>query len=252
MKNVYLLCCFLFLSQAVAAQQKALSIGLETGGALFLCPTVDKPYIRKDMVYSASGDYNPSITSHYNMAFGGMKLELKSSNEKWKFGSGLRFIQTSSDISKANEPDYFYFLYRQDASTIDYLKVKRLSQTTNYLGVPLDVKFFPFPRMKTFKIYFTAGTQLGYKLSSKTSVVFPDPNMNPYTSEVQSIVEKPNNFIATVHGGAGFEFNKLSWPIVSLGLIFPSIFLSNHTQLTNPVTGVGFQLSIQLPLKKMK
>lgn len=242
----------LLLSRSLVAQKNNLSIELETGGTLFYAQTTDKSYFRKDVIYYEGSDYSQRVVSAYGTYFGGLKLQLQSRNERWKFSSGLRFIQTYGDLAKNSDPDYFYFLYQQTSSSLEYLRVKEITQTTNYVGLPLEARFFPFHKDNTVRLFFTAGTQIGYKLATKTKIIFADPNMNPLASAVQSKVEQPDDFSATVYGGAGLELHKPSIPVISVTVIFPSVMLVNHTMPATPLAGAGLQLSIQLPHKKSK
>jgi hypothetical protein len=212
--------------------------------------------IRAEISSYSAGVSNNNLTSLMNEQFIGIKSEYFSLNDKIGFSGGLRYTRTNSSIGKnnywLNGNDYFYLLYREEGVTTEYLKIKEISQNTDYIGIPVEVRYFPF-RPHLFRFYFKAGANLNYRLNTKTDVVFKDAAMEPYQNEVTALLQEPASFSSSIYGSAGVRIGRASKPALSFEICLPSLSLtSESTGLVNPIFGGGFQLNYQLPLKSNK
>jgi hypothetical protein len=246
------LCClvliFLIPSLSAKAQNRIKFIGIESGANFIQCKPVNKSYIRGDnsTVYYGDG-ISQSIKSEMYKIHLGATIEVKSLNDKFGFITGLRFTQLNTSISKNTSPDYFFFLYQQTGTTTEYLRVRKIQQTATYTGIPIEVRFFPFPRLKKFRIYFMAGTEIGYEISSRTKVDFYDRIMESYKSGVLKIIGDHDHLYSVFYGGAGFRIGKEGKPGINLGVTAPVIFTNQNSSLVTPIAGGGVNIHFQIP-----
>lgn len=228
------------------AQTKKWLYGLEAGGSGFTTGFfLDKSYIRKDMLNQF---YDPNAAGRFSMLWGGARVEKQ--HGKWAFGGGLNYLQTLSSISKSGDPGYYYVLYKTSDNSVEYVRTRELSQSAAYLAIPLEVKYYPFPMENSFKIYFSAGAQMGFLLNFKNAVSFQDPNMEQHAVDVYALLEKPNGVMSTVNLGGGLQWARPSGMVCTLGVILPSMYVGSSSQMVNPIAGVGIFVRVQMPMSK--
>jgi hypothetical protein len=248
--RLHLLCLVLIhiSSISIKAQGRVKFIGIESGANFIQCENVNKSYIRGDMsaVYYGDG-ISQSIKSEMHKIHLGTTVEVRSLNDKFGFITGLRFTQLNSSISKNTSPDYFFLLYQQTGTTTEYLRIRKIQQTSAYAGIPIEVRFFPFPRLKKFRIYFMAGTEIGYEFSSRTKVDFYDRAMESYKSGVLKIIGDHDHLYSVFYGGAGFRIGKEGKPGINLGVTAPVVFTNQNSSLVTPITGGGVNIHFQIP-----
>jgi len=146
--------------------------------------------------------------------------------------------------------NYFYWLYLQDGVNTEYLKVKEIDQKSDYIGIPLEIRFFPARRPRFFRFYFKLGAEFNYLIQSQKDIVFYDPAMDPYKNELTAKVAGPKPFYSALYVGGGFRLGKELKPSVSIEACMPYLFLTqNSGGLVNPIFGGGFQINVQIPIK---
>src|SRR5689334_10880472 len=138
MRALLLIICFL-ITFFVDAQKRGKYIIAETGFNAFVASLEDpNNYIRDDM---SSNRYESGSSSYsaanLDVVYAGLKLEVRSRNNKFGFIGGLRYTQITSSITNKGTPDYFYFLYQQTADNTEYLKIKSISEKSTFIGVPV-------------------------------------------------------------------------------------------------------------------
>jgi len=215
----------------------------------------DMDFIRGDVPSYPTGSYysTNNLTSLMYNSFIGIKSECFSLNNKFGFSGGIRYTRTNSSVGKndywSNSVDYFYLLYSQEGVNTEYLKVKEIIQKSDYVGIPLEIRYFPF-RPRLFRLYFKLGAEIGFRLQSHTDVVFQDDAMEPYQNDVSAMVGKPGSISSSVSGSAGMSLGRASKPVVSFEICLPAIFITSKSSgLVSPISGGGFQLNFQIPLK---
>ncbi|MEI6747702.1 MAG: hypothetical protein ACOYMF_08910 [Bacteroidales bacterium] len=244
-----ILCSNSLVSLAQETRQKF--YGIDAGMTLIAAPMSGMDYVRRDVPDYLTGNDANSITSLMYKSSVGIGSEYFSLNSKFGFSGGVRYTRNISSIGKndywSNSTSYFYLLYRQEGINTEYLKVKEISQISDYIGIPIEIRYFPFdPQL--FRVYFKLGAEISYCVHYKTDVVFYDKAMDPFQKGVSSLAGKPESFSSSAYGAAGFRFGKESKPSVSFEICLPSVFLTSESSgLVNPIFGFGFQLNFQLP-----
>ncbi|MFH1119110.1 MAG: hypothetical protein V1775_04750 [Bacteroidota bacterium] len=239
------------LSPAQEIHQKF--AGIEAGMTFISGEMSDMDYIRGDIPY-ATGYYSPPyLKSMMYKGFAGIKSEFVSLNNKFGFSGGVRFSQINCSVGRnsywGGSTDYFYLFYRQDGVNTEYLKVKELNQRSSYIGIPLEIRFFPY-RARLFRMYFKLGAEFGFKLQTQTDVVFFNKEMDIYQEEAGAMIDQPESFSSSLYGAAGLRIGRESKPAISIEICLPSVFLtSKMSGLVNPVYGGGFQMNFQIPIK---
>jgi hypothetical protein len=222
-------------------------LGIE-GGMNFMdneMSGIDK--IRGEVSSYGMDNSTSTIKSSMHRSFAGIKSEVFSFNKKFGLSGGIRFSYMNSSIGK--DQDFFYWLYQVEGVNTEYLKIKEIDQTTSYLGIPIELRYFPW-KPHFFRLFLKVGADLNCRLQSKTDVVFYDDAMNIYQDDVKSFIEQPKSFSSSVSAGGGFRLGGESKPSVSFELNFLDIFLTAETSgMLHPMFGGGFQFNVQLPIK---
>jgi hypothetical protein len=243
-----------YLAITFAQEPRLKYIGVEAGMTFIRSEMSDKEHVRAEMpsyymTYSAN-----SIVSWSVKSFAGIKFEIFSMNDRFGLLGGIRFSHLNNSIGKnhywINTTDYFYWLYREDEINTEYLKINEIYQTANYIGIPLEIRFFTEKRPRIFQIYFKVGIEVNYLLSTKTGIVFINPAMETYEKEVIDMLEQPGRISAAIYGGGGFKIGKDQKPSVSIEACMPYFDLTPKSSgIVKPIFGGGFQLNFQVPIK---
>ena len=226
-------------------QRREKYLGVHAGIETYACNISDKNYIRADVTTFGENNIKYSLTGTYVRNYAGIKAELFSLNRKWGLSTGIRYSYTSGSIwrysGSNNNQDFFYVLANQNGTTTEYYRVKELHQMSNYMGIPVELRFFPF-RAVNFRVFLKIGADLNLLLNSKNDVVFDNANMNTYKSELLALVTPPDPLSVAFHLSGGFKWGKPSKP--SLSVETTSDPASN---LVEPIIGGGTQISVQIP-----
>jgi hypothetical protein len=200
----FLIGLLLLPSLYASGQERARLISVETGIDFIDSQNSEKKdYIRGDTPdFALDGSFSRKIQSETHKIFAGVRIEIRSRNDRFGFLTGLRFTQLNSSITKNGSPDYFYFLLQQTGTTTDYLRVRKLDQTSHYLGIPAEIRFFPYEQ-RTFRLYFSIGCELNYQVKTKTEADFTDPSMEIYQSDVVRITGAPDKWYSRFLAGKG-------------------------------------------------
>jgi hypothetical protein len=253
-KFALLFCLLFFYTGILFSQEKRLKyIGIEAGTTFHMNEMSNMEYIRGDIPSYGNGYSTSSITSLCQELFFGLKAEILSMNDRFGLSAGIRYSRINSSVGK---PDYwtgnsyyFYWLYRQDGVNTDYLRVREIKQTSDYLGIPLEIRYYTAPRPRPVRFFIKAGTEINFLVHSKKDVEFKDEAMDNYKSDIELKTNDPDPFYATVYFGGGFRIGKELKPSLSLEGCLGSLFLgSGSFGLVDPEYGGGFQINIQIPL----
>jgi hypothetical protein len=232
-------------AHANSAQDRQKFISLETGFAGIECQPVVQDYLRADrtLTYNyTTGTYATDIEGSMSKFHGGVRVEVRSKNNKFGFLTGLRYTQLSSAIRRLGSPDYFYLRYDQSGTTTEYFRVREIKQVSSYLGVPFEFRFYPLePRRIT--LYFFAGGEAGWRVATKNKIAFDNAAMDQYASGISKIAGSGDSFFGAAYAGAGITVGKRK-PLFSLGISLP-VVVSSWSTLNTPEAGAGFNLQIQ-------
>jgi hypothetical protein len=246
------LCCFAGKGFSQEARQKFISAeaGMDALGSDLLF----KDNIRGDVPqYDNMGEPTQSLKNLFYKDYVGLKTEIFSLNQKLGFSVGLRYTRMHALLGKTtysstSTASFFYLLYSQKGTTTEYLKVKQIDQKSDYIGIPLEFRYFAF-KLDPFMGYLKAGVEFDYRMQTKTNVAFYDNTMNTYQGYVVRMVGTPRSFSSVFYAAVGVRLGKPSKPCANLEINLPTVFLTpESTGLVNPQAGTGFQLSIQIPI----
>jgi hypothetical protein len=248
---LFLLCMYTGIASAQEIRQKF--IGAEAGIAFIESEMPNMDYIRGEITSYPGGYTNSSLTSLSYKSYFGVKPGYFTLNNRLGIQTGIRFTRINNSVGKnsylANTTNYFYFLYLEDGVNTEYLKVNQIIQKSDYLGIPVEISYFPFnPHL--FRIYFKLGAELNFRLQTRTDIVFNDEAMEIYQKELAAKVGQPGTLNVSVYGATGVRLGRESKPSFSIELSLPCLFVTPETSgLANPLFGSGIQLNYQIPLK---
>ena len=249
---IYFLCFYFGYSFAQETRQKY--VGIEAGMTVMGSEMSNMDYVRGNISDYYDGYSTNSLTSLTYRSFVGIKYEIYSLNDRFGLLGGLRFSRMNSSIGKSDYwtsgTNYFYWLYRQEGINTEYLKVKEINQTSDYIGIPLELRFFPAKRPHLFRLYFKLGAEINYLIQTQKDLIFYNHTMDPYKQDLLEKVGQPKTFYSSLYGGGGIRFGKDMKPSVSIEMCMPYLFLTSESAgLVNPIVGGGFQVNIQIPIK---
>ncbi|MDO9255959.1 MAG: hypothetical protein Q7U54_10640 [Bacteroidales bacterium] len=248
---LFLLCLYTGISSAQETRQKF--IGAEAGIVFIESEMPNLDYIRGEIASYPGGYTNSSLTGLSYKSYFGIKPGYFTLNNKLGIQVGIRFTRINNSVGKnsylVNTTDYFYFLYREDGVNTEYLKVNQIIQKSDYLGIPVEISYFPFnPRL--FRFYFKIGAELNFRLQTRTDIVFNDDAMEIYQTELAAKVGQPGTLNISAYGAAGVRLGRESKPSFSVELSLPCLFLTTESSgLANPLFGSGIQVNYQIPIK---
>ncbi len=204
-----------------------------------------------DYGYSNSGVLNTSM-SMYSIGF---KPEYSFYHDRLSVFSGLRLTRINSYMDKlsSGSGDFFYLRYKTTPTSSEYCRVMSVDENNDYLGIPLELRYTAF-RINRFSFFVKVGTELSFKLASKTDIAFTSESMNPYKDEIlNSVGVKVNTMYSTLYGSIGVKYSPNNRINLNLDLFLPSAFLTtNNSTLIIPQNFSGFQFSVQIPITTQK
>lgn len=256
LKTVFVLSILLLLNSiSYAEKPKNLSLRLEFGSNEVNNSLNETWNIRQDVgSYYDSGSSSNSVSTNMNVTHFGIKPEISFFDNKLALSSGLRFSKVASDLSMLynynNSKNFFYLRYNTNGLNTEFARVSAINQSSNYLGIPLDIKLTPFSLFK-FGFYVKTGIEIGYKVGSKTTIDFVNDDMNQYKDAIlESVGVKVNNAYSTWSTAIGVSYGSYNKLRYNLEFLLPSFFLTqNNSSLVNSDMFTGFQCSIQFPIK---
>ncbi len=236
---------------AYGQDEKEKLLYIETGIDFISCDPPRKEYIRAD-VDQFSPDYlTTSVRGLLYKNYFSIKAEKKILNNKLGLTGGIRFTSMASTLGKVSywtgNPDFFYLLFRQENTRTEYLKVREIKQLTGYMGIPLEVRIYPYTPRR-FNVYYKIGTDFNFKIYSTTNAKFFNDEMEVFEDEVTKVIEKPWAFYSSLNLGAGFRIGREERPGVNIEILIPvTIIKGSREGLVSPQGGVGIALNTRIP-----
>lgn len=243
--------------QLCAENPLRLSVGVEFGGNEVSTSLNEKWNIRQD-VGSGYNGYNSSVNSvatNMYISHFAVKPEIRLFDDKIAFSSGLRFSNILSDVSiwgsQMDNAGYFYLRYNTSGLNTEYAKVRTLDESTNYLGIPIEVKLIPFSFWR-IDFYLKTGVEFNFLLSSKTKIDFVNDAMNEFESTlIDNVGVKVNNLYSTWSTALGLTFGNKNRLQYNIEFLMPSFFITkNNSTLVNAEMFTGFRCSVQFPIRQ--
>jgi hypothetical protein len=229
-------------------------IGFEVGADSYFSD-IKKPALLREF-NSGLGEGNGVFYTDADQTFSstglGIKPEFFFGKNRWGISTGLRFSRYLTTLEPYH--DLFYWMVGQEDLLTDYLTIRKFSQKSYYLGVPLEMRFFANRRDLPFQIYFKIGSTFNYRLSTNNEVVFKEA-MDKYASAVDREIGEPDRFHVFVYPAFGFKIGRFRTgysPWFNLEFHVPGMLLqSNVSSFSKSKMGLGASLTVQIPLGQM-
>jgi len=233
-----------------------LRMGIEAGVNLLLGEINNPQMIRENQSYYYDGDYDyhcgfvPKGNGNFGSYTFGLRVEYVL-KKRLAIASGLRFSFYNANLS--SDRDYFLWRVTEDETITNYVKIKNIHQRNYYLGVPIEIKFFPREKDYFVRHYFIFGTSFNFLVASEKNIEFHNKMMEKYSPMVEKHVGKPSFFNGTVYAGIGLKIGKSSYPFGNIDFFFPVLTFHQHNN--NSFTtiypfGFGVRTTFHIPLHK--
>ncbi len=233
-------------------EQKHKFVFLESGIDGIACYSPEKDYIRAVNDPSLVAYSTDKIKALMVLKYIGIKFEYRIIKNSIGLSGGLRYTRMNTSIGRTsyltNSPDFFYVSFNHDGLNTEFAKVRELSQKVNYLGVPLELTYYPV-NPKVIAFYYRAGVSFNVKLSSESDVLFFNDLMKTYRNEVIRVVEKACPYYTTFNLGLGLKVGKSEKPgffieaYAPIGVIYP-----DNSYFVKPLAGGGFRIMARVPI----
>jgi hypothetical protein len=227
-------------------------LGFEIGFSGYWGDVMKPEQVRENYVYNDysgcfSFDIAPdqSAIAHHV----GVKPEYFFFRNRVGVSAGLRVSRFSSAFESDNSYPVMWLL-RQDNNQTDYVRIRSITQNSYYIGIPLEIRFFPNRRELPFQHYLKFGVAFSYRVYTEYKTAFYDERMSIHAGTVEAQLGKPNVFNSYIYPTFGFKIGRSSSPWVNVD-IYCSVLINQHTiSFLKGGAGVGFQLSVQFPYGK--
>jgi hypothetical protein len=244
-----------FALHSVVAQKGVRFVGIEAGVQVLEAKIVNSERIRANISGVAAESRSNQLRSSSTTSYAGLRFESFLLNEKFSFSTGLQFAQTRSAIAQRvsvfdwYEPDFFFYRFREDGLNTEYVSLEEMVQTTDYLAVPVRVRFFPF-KPRVFRLFFFSGASFGLKLKTESTATFNDASAQHLNDVVVQHFDKTGAFNADMYFGAGIRLGKIGRTLYGVEVSAPAFSLTpNSGGIVRPGAGVNVQFSVSIPLK---
>jgi len=252
-KKPTLFLLFLLITQSLMAQDdNPVYVGFETGFYNFESMFKKMDFIREGASeYDYWGDYTNDLEGSFASYYAGVKLEKDVLKNRLSVITGLRFSRFTTHLgdTDSSEGAFMYLLYSEDGTTTEFLKANGIIQRSDYLGVPLEVKFFPKHKHLPFRSYFKLGAVVNFHLLSQNEIVFSSTTMDQYEDGMAKRIKDPDSFNSIAYAAVGFQIGVEDKPFVTIELNCPTFTLTPDAfTFTRPDFGVGLQFSFHVPI----
>lgn len=179
------------------------------------------------------------------------KLELYNNQLNLGILAGIKYWLYFTTIKgrMSENAEYFYFRYASDLQESKFARLKNITETQQYLTVPVDVRYYFFNR-KRLGIFVRMAADVGFNVRHKLDVTFFNPEMSPHKAEVLNIVQQ--TFDKVYYSGStslGFRYYYIDKVSLNVELNVLSTYLGgNYFILTNAERYSAIKVSVQIPL----
>jgi hypothetical protein len=192
---------------------------------------------------------NSSFEQSAEAFYLGVKPEIFLFKNRLGISSGVRFSLSSSTFDA--EGSYFLWLLRQKDVRTDYVRISSLAQRSYFIGVPLEIRFFPAPRERYRQYYLKLGASLNYQVLTHCDTQFRDPAMQVHTEIIEDQFSRLSIFNSYFYPAIGFKIGNPSSCWMNVEVHFPGFLIDPQAaSFLKTGIGLGFQFSIQIPLGK--
>ena len=239
-------------STCLAQSSRLKYIGVEAGINSINAEVNNLEYIRYSYSYGYPViDNNDNITSICTRAYTGTKFEILSNGGQLGLSSGIRYSRFHKELVANDDIDnnYFYYITSTGEDNTEYLRVNKLIQNSNYLGIPFEFKVATTKNPHFVRFVFKASIDFNFLINNNNDVKFHNNAMNEYKNQVTNTIKDPDQFYASLSLGGGLRIGKTDKPSVTIEGLIPCLYFSDGYGLNRPDSGVGMQIDFQIPLK---
>ncbi len=284
MRKYYLLTLMLFSLIKTSAQEitekttktSTIRLGLEVGYDYFEAEAKDVENIYSKYTYSSFFYFCPP-TDFKNMeaAYIGIKPEFLFAKNRWGVAAGIRISQYSSrfNIKEYDEKkDGWHFILFYD-DEYSYSSLTNITQKSYFVGIPLELKYFLIKADKLFQPYIKLSTCFNFPVYTRNDLKvwsIYDSHGNFYHGEkfatlpdlhnefdkgyiinaVRQQLGTPDILNIRTSLALGLKIGRSRYPFGNIEIHIPVIFnAKNVSSFVTPESGLGFQCSLQIPLK---
>jgi hypothetical protein len=228
-------------------------LGFETGLGVYWGDVVKPEQVREN--YLIYDDYYGCFSFNIGPSQGAMAYHAGVKSEYFFFKNrvgvtaGLRVSKFSSTFESDNSYPVMWLLRQEDIHT-DYVRIRSITQNSYYIGIPLEIRFFPNRRELPFQHYFKLGVAFNYQVYTKYKTAFYEERMNIHAGAVEAQLGKPNSFNSYIYPVFGFKIGRSSSPWVNVEIYCSGLINPRSISFLKDGAGIGFQLSVQLPVGK--
>ncbi len=270
MRSGLLFCFMLFVSSCLYAQvypldpndpipDRFISIGPEAGVVSLVGNLKETDFIRGDVssyqgyYYGYGYDNFSTVACSGFRNFYGIKAEMALS-EKISISSGLRFIWSETNAGKDKydgSSAWFYWLWKEDQTSSDYLRVSNFSQTSYYLGIPVEGKLYlEFLRGSFFRCYAKVGAEFNFLLADNAQVTLMDETMQIHENDLVKQIPEPGSFNSCLYGAGGITIGKRNTFNFEVLMPFGVLGKQSNTLISQTI-GTGLKIDFMIPVKKL-
>ncbi|MEA4937820.1 MAG: hypothetical protein VB102_14470 [Paludibacter sp.] len=254
MKKLSFLFCFLaaisFFSLQAQNPKKNFAISFSYGTKGLISELNENWPIRQDVGYYYNYENNARVNIMARLNYFGISPEFFFLDKKLSVSPGLRFTNLYSDFVKPDYDNsgYFYLRVKNEGYNTYYARVRAIKENTNYLGVPLEVKYIPF-QFDFISFYVKLTGELAYNINSTTDIVFREPEMEQYQRLVLTDLNvETNPLYASIYASIGSTVKFSENLFGSLDIFFPSFYMTEkNSGLVNMTNISGVQVSLTVP-----
>jgi hypothetical protein len=254
MNRLYLTILFASFISPVCSQQIKF-IRVDAGTAFLAASPPENDNIRAvvDNYGYSEDEYDDASTdlrALYVLVHAGVKAEIFSPNNKWSLTTGLSYLRAEGDFQTKGlffARPFFFLKFREQGTTTEYLTISRIGQKSSFIGVPVEVTFYPFTPRR-FNLFFKGGGSVNLNVSNSSDVVFHEPSMEKYEDQVMEQFDTPDRVSGIFFLAPGFHFSVKQ---VKFGMeaSFPTVFINSHGGgLVHPRVGGGLNVFFSFPL----
>jgi hypothetical protein len=260
-KFIILLMLFVLLIAKIQAQKEfiyeipQLHLGIEFGVNPLSGTLNPQANIRESHAFYLDSDVNyyggyPHDTQLTSFSFG-IKPEYLI-KKRLALATGIRFHFCKPFLH--SDRNYFLWKISETENSINYVKIKNISQKNYYLELPLEVRLFPREKDYMARHYFVFGMAFSFLIASSHEVQFQNPNMEKYASQVLEYIGPPNFFQGSAYAGVGLKLGKMNYPFGNIEIHFPNVTFGkaklNSFTNTVGVVGIRFLTTLNIPVNR--
>jgi len=266
-KNLWTIFVFfplLLLAEEATTTKSNIMLGIEAGYDYIhaSAKSIDKAYNGTwAFVHSPSYTSSPKM----DIIYIGIKPEFLFAKNRLGIATGIRFLQYQSEFHQedivwwdyGNTNLFNLTLYGPYESGL--LPLTSITQKSYWIGIPLELKCFLTKKDKFFQPYIKFSSAFNFLVATKNdiNIIKERDETSDHYAEVTNItqeqIENPDIFNIRTSLAFGLKIGRSKCPFGNIEIHIPSVMIhsENISPFVVPKGGLGFQCSLQIPLKNV-